>query len=175
MSDEPFATEAGLNAIESALGSLVPAGGPIDRDAILFRAGQAAARPGAAGRRAWQGLAASLALVALGEAALLAHRPPPTVVERVVVVRVPTPTPSPTVVIPERAVVREPERRPDEGMLAMGQTAYSRLAGQVMRYGLDGLPASPAGVGMISRAGPASSGRMLQEELRKLREPGEPL
>ncbi|GAC1450115.1 MAG: hypothetical protein NVSMB9_34370 [Isosphaeraceae bacterium] len=56
--------------IEAALRTLVPARSRLDRDRVMFLAGQAAARPSSrAGRRAWIGIAASLALSALGEGA----------------------------------------------------------------------------------------------------------
>ena len=46
MSHEPDSPESdpGLNALESALGSLVPARSRIDRDVIMFRAGEASAK-----------------------------------------------------------------------------------------------------------------------------------
>ncbi len=63
---------------------------------------------------------------------------------------------------------------PIERSLSLGQTAYERLAAQVLRYGLDGLPASPTVASSASETRPASSGEMLQEELRKLLDPGGP-
>jgi hypothetical protein len=36
-----------------------------------------------------------------------------------------------------------PAADPLGGALALGRTDYERLAGQVLRYGLDGLPAPP--------------------------------
>ena len=59
-------------------------------------------------------------------------------------------------------------------ILSLGQTAHERLAGQVLRYGLDGLPASPTVASPASGPWPASSGQMLQEELRRLLDPGDP-
>jgi hypothetical protein len=170
MSNEPIAPDPNLSAIEAALGALVPARSQIDRDRLMFRAGQAAARPSPSGRRAWIATAASLALVALGEAALLAHRPPPRVVERVIVVREPAPVAPPD----DRIVAEKPAPRPAAHPLSLGNTAYERLASQVIRYGLDGLPASPSAGWTDPRPWPPSSGLLLHEELRKILNPGDP-
>jgi hypothetical protein len=172
MSQEHVPSDPELSPIESALGSLVPARSRIDRDRVMFLAGQAAARPSTSGRRAWLSIAASLLLIALGEAALLARRPPPRVVERVVVVHEPATAP----VDPgaERAVAQAPASRPTESPRSLGHTPYERLAGQVLRYGLDGLPASPSAARTDSRPGPASSGQLLQEEIRRILDPGDP-
>ncbi len=62
---------------------------------------------------------------------------------------------------------------PIERSLSLGQTAYERLAAQVLRYGLDGLPASPTVASSASEPRPASSGQMLQEELHRLLDPGD--
>jgi len=174
MSNEPVSPspDPELNAIEAALGSLVPARSRIDRDLVMFRAGQASVRPSRLGLRAWNAIAASLALVVLGEGVLLAHRPPPQIVKEVVVVREPAPAP----VVPpvEQSVAEVPESLPIERSLSLGQTAYERLTSQVLRYGLDGLPASPTVASSTSEPWPASSGQMLQEELRRLLDPGDP-
>jgi hypothetical protein len=180
MSTEPVSPspDPELNAIEAALGSLVPARSRIDRDLVMFRAGQASVRPSRTGLRAWNAIAASLALIAFGEGVLLAHRRPPQIVERVVVVREPVtaPAPAPVPVVPavEQRVAEVPEPLPSERSLSLGQTAYERLTAQVMRYGLDGLPASPTVASPDSGPWPAASGQMLQEELRKLLDPGDP-
>jgi hypothetical protein len=63
---------------------------------------------------------------------------------------------------------------PIESSLSLGQTAYERQVAQVLRYGLDGLPASASVASPDSGPRPASSGQMLQEELRRLRDPGDP-
>jgi hypothetical protein len=173
MSNEPIspAPDPEMNAIEAALGALVPARSRIDRDLVMFRAGQASVRSSRSGLRAWTAIAASLALVALGEGVLLAHRPPPQIVEKVVVVRETVPVP--IIASLQRSVAEVPESLPIERALSLGQTAYERLAGQVLRYGLDGLPASPTVASPASGPSPASSGQMLQEELLRLLEPGE--
>jgi hypothetical protein len=174
MSNEPVspAPDPEMNAIEAALGALVPARSRLNRDLVMFRAGQASVRSSRSGLRAWTAIAASLGLIALGEGVLLAHRPPPQIVEKVVVVRETLPVPFVPPV--ERSVAEVPESLPIERALSLGHTAYERLAGQVLRYGLDGLPASPMVASPAAGLSPASSGQMLQEELRKLLDPGEP-
>ncbi len=87
MSNEPVPPNRELKAVEAALGSLVPARSQIDRDLVMFRAGQASVRTSRSGRRTWHLIAASLAVVALGEGILLARRPPPQTVKEMVVVR----------------------------------------------------------------------------------------
>ncbi len=75
-----------LTALEDALVRLAPASG-VNRDALMFRAGQASVR-----RRAWPIAAVASTLTAAGLAAVLLLRPP-TVLERVVLVE---PSPAPT-------------------------------------------------------------------------------
>jgi hypothetical protein len=174
MSNEPVSPspDPELIAIESALGSLVPARSRVDRDLVMFRAGQASVRRSRSGPRAWNAIAASLAIIALGEGVLLAYRPPPRIVEKVVVVR--EPARALIVQPPEPGVAEVPESLSIENSLSLGQTDYERLTAQVLRYGLDGLPASPMVASPASGPWPASSGQMLQEELRKLLDPGNP-
>ncbi len=169
MSDETNSTDPDLKAIETALGSLVPAQSRIDRDRVMFRAGQASVRRPRTGLLTWSAIAASLALVVVCEVLLTGRRPlPPTVV----VIREPAAPPIES--RSEPAAIDEPIAPPIERYLSLGQTAYERLAAQVLRYGLDGLPASPAIGSSAAGSRPGSAGQMLQEELRKLLEPGGP-
>ena len=161
-----------LNAIAASLGSLEPARSRIDRDLVMFRAGQASVRPSPWRRGAWNAIAASLALVALGEGVLLAHRPSPQVVERLVAVR--EPAPGPVVPLDEPSAAEMPVSLPSEAPLSLGQTAYERQVARVMRDGLDGLPASPTVASPDWVPRPTTAGEMLQEELRRLRDPGDP-
>jgi hypothetical protein len=170
MSQNPIDPE--LNAIAASLGSLEPTRSRIDRDLVMFRAGQASVRPSRLRRRAWNVIAASLALVALGEGALLVHRPSQEVVERLVVGGQPVQVPYVPPV--EQSVAAVTESLPSESSLWLGQTAYKRQLVQVLRYGIDGLPASSAVASPGSEPRPASAGQMLQEELRRLRDPGDP-
>jgi hypothetical protein len=178
MSNEPVSPspDPELNAIEATLGSLVPARSRIDRDLVMFRAGQASLRSSRLGPRAWNAIAASLAIVALGEGVLLANRPPPQIVKEVVVIREPVTAPAPLSVVQplEQSVVEVPQSLPIERSLSLGPTAYERLTSQVLRYGLDGLPVSPTVASSPSEPWPTTSGQMLQEELRRLLDPGDP-
>ncbi len=169
---EPIRPDDDLTAVAAALGALTPARSRLDRDRVMFRAGQASAagaRTSDPGRRVWAAIAASLGLIAAGEAAWLTYLPAPKVVERVVVIR--EPAPPPTARLAERYAA-DPAPAPSaialvEADPALGRTPLERLAGQVLRYGLDGLPASPP----TGWTGPESwgvpSGQLLQEELRK--------
>lgn len=176
-----ISTDPELSAVAAALGSLTPSRSRLDRDRVMFRAGQAsaaAARRADPVRRFWPAIAASLGLIAAGEAAWLACRPVPSprVVERVVVIREPAAPPA------SRPAVRdavEPAPAPPAAVLAgvdlaLGRTPRERLAGQVLRYGLDGLPASPP----ARWTGPASwtvpSHQLLVEELQKTLSQGDP-
>jgi hypothetical protein len=166
MSHEAVPTDRDLTGIEAALSALAPASSRIDRDVVMFRAGQAASRPVPRSRRGWMAATACFALVAAGEAALLARRPGPTPVERAVVFyEPPAPAPAPA---PQR------ETTPAEPASVMEPTAYQRLTWQVLRYGLDGLPATSPGTAEGAATQPALSRELLFEELRKDVEPGDP-
>jgi hypothetical protein len=175
MSHEHNALDPELSGIEDALGSLAPAQGRLDRDRVMFRAGQAAHRPSPLGRHLWVAIAATTGLIALGEAALLARRPTPQVIERVVVVREPA-LPS-DVPHDERTTTQAPPLQrllPPEGPSSLGSTAYERLASQVLRYGLDGLPTPLSGAGSDPVPWSIPVHQLLQEELQKILEPGDP-
>jgi hypothetical protein len=172
MSNETVSPDSGLNAIEEALCSLSLAGSRIDRELVMYRAGQASVHLSRTRRNVLGAIAASLALVAFGEGVLLARRPPAGIVEKVVVVHEPATAPAPILPSPNQKVAEAPVSLASEDSLSLGQADYERLSSQVLRYGLDGLPASP----MISApaSGPTSSGQMLRDELRRLLEPGDP-
>ena len=132
-----------VTAIESALRALVPSRSELDRDRLMFRAGQVSARSRLLTRWAWPSIAATLAIVAAGEGVLLATRPEPRVVERLVIVREPAPPPAaqpePVVILRENP----PNPSPDsESSWPMASDAL-RLRRQVLRFGLDGLPEPP--------------------------------
>jgi len=174
MSQERINVDSDLSAIEEAVGSLVPERCRINRDLVMFRAGQAAVRSLRRSRRPWIATAASLGLIALAEAFLLARRTPPQIVERVIVVREPA---RPSVEAPaERAVAASPIAPPltsPTGSLALGRTAYERLVEQVIRYGLDGLPAPAPTAWTGPEPQRAASRQMLEEELRRVLDPGD--
>jgi len=111
--------------LERALRGLRVARAPIDRDRLMFRAGQVAARRRT---RGWQCIAAAL-LVALGASVSLhgVPREPQQVVrvvERVVVQPVPTVSPMP-------AVTWKP---------SAGWIEYVRMRDEVVAKGIDALP-----------------------------------
>lgn len=176
MSREHESPDNELNAIESALAGLVPVRTRLDRDYVMFQAGQAALRTSQAGRRIWMALAASLGIIAVGEGVLLAHRPSPGVVEKIVVVREPAQAPvdAPTSSGMDTSAPRLASSYPSSGPLGMGQTPSNRLAWQVLRYGLDGLPASPPAASADSDPWPTTSRQWLEQELRKDLDSGDP-
>jgi hypothetical protein len=142
-------TEPELGPTEAALAALRPALGPIDRDRLMFEAGAASARAESSSRRAWQAIAAALALVAGAETLALATRP-----ERLVVVREPaTPREEVASKPPVEILARSPAPvAADEAPWTGGGEAIT-LRRQILRHGLDGLPELPP---LLSLSGPAS-------------------
>jgi hypothetical protein len=174
MSHEPIPPDPELNPIEAALDSLAPARSRIDRDRVMFRAGQATMRPTRPGPRVWMGITAGLTAIALGEAALLAYRPPPRIIERVVVVREPAPAPiHPPLEHAATQAPTPPTARTTTVSFGPGQIARERLAWQVLRYGLDGLPTPPSAERSGPERSPTFSRQLLQEELRGVLDPGD--
>lgn len=115
----PEFIDSELAAFEDDLRRLAPIAGRVDRDALLFEGGRSAAK---AGR--WRIATAGLAALSLTLALLLAVRPAPPVVERIVYIPV------------------EPEEVPEPSPIAPPRPAISRqaLIEQVFLRGLDGLP-----------------------------------
>lgn len=145
---------------ESALQDLRPLA-RLDRDALLFEAGRTAGRRSR--DRLWAGAAAGLALIAIGEGAILAARtrPEPRVVERLVVIREPTAEPAPV-------ETRSGDPKPAPALSwSLTESPRSRLQRQILRYGMDGLPPSPNG---SAAGGPsqATIGNLLRSELDAL-------
>ncbi|AGA25339.1 hypothetical protein [Singulisphaera acidiphila] len=174
--DEHNAVDPGLNAIENALGALTPSRSRLDRDRLMFRAGQVSARPTPIGKRLWIAVAAGTGLIALGEAAMLAHRPAPQIIEKVIVVRdreqpVVGDTPTTEPIVAQASAFRGFGDSP-----SFGPTAYERLNSQVFRYGLDGLPTppSPRANADSNKPLPPLTRQLWQEELLKTLEPGAP-
>jgi hypothetical protein len=129
--------EPNLSALESALAALKPAPAALDRDRLMYRAGQVSAR-----RRnwLWPSAAAALLLVSLGLGAALLARPKPAETIRVVYVEknpapesAPAPRPAPP---PEKAVALELPSLP-------ASAAYLRTRGEVLRWGAEALPEPP--------------------------------
>jgi hypothetical protein len=114
-----------LTALEAALAGLAPASGTVDRDAVLFRAGQAAAQRG----WFWPAWASLSTAAALMFGVLLAMRTPPS--PRVEYVYVPRETPE-----------LSPEPTPAAPVPTFTLPDYLRLQERVMEEGLDALPPS---------------------------------
>jgi hypothetical protein len=117
-----------VSALEAALAGLPPAPAGLDRDRLMFRAGLAASRrPG----WLWPGAAGVLGLATATLAVLLALRPEPVVVERVVYRDVPV------------RVERQPARETDEPSWGEEAGRYFQAREQLLGRGLDGVPVPP--------------------------------
>jgi hypothetical protein len=128
-----------LNALAEALTHLKPCPAILDRDTLLFRAGQASAP------HSWKWtLAAGVStLVAVGLGIALLLRPQPPSVVETVYVQVPapqTPTPEPQPVPP---TPETPALVSQEIELPPPQSDYQRLRDHLLRWGFDGLPRAP--------------------------------
>lgn len=138
MSEQPIDLE--LKAVADALAQLKPRPAALNRDALMFRAGQASAPRG----WKWPVATAASALVAIGLGVALLIRPQPPVVERTIVVKVtvpaaetPAPQPKPLTPTPDTAALVSQE--PDPSPLS----DYQRLEDHLLRWGFDGLPPAP--------------------------------
>ena len=138
-----------LNDIESALGRLVPIPSQLDRDALMFQAGSASARSASRGRWVWPSIAATLAVGLISESVVMAVRPGPRVIERIVVVREPVPetstSPTSNLGMPEaaRADSSRDALSSETPFLASSWPVtpeYQRIEDLVLRLGLDALP-----------------------------------
>src|SRR5206468_691136 len=99
-------SEPDLSALAGALRALTPRPATLDRDAVLFRAGQAAAPR----RWLWPAATAASAALALTLGLMLVLRPAPRPIERVVYVPVERPAPP----APAAPVAEEPSSVPAE-------------------------------------------------------------
>jgi hypothetical protein len=128
--------------VESALAGLKPAPAALDRDRLMFAAGQAAAP-----KRGWRWPATSAALfsLSLGLSAALALRPTPVETVRIVYlppdVKQAAPAPLPDVP-PAPAPRADPEARVADTTPTVGGD-YLRLRSQVLRFGVESLPDAP--------------------------------
>ena len=138
-----------LNDIESALGGLVPVPSRLDRDALMFQAGAASARSAARGRWIWPSIAATLAVGLISESVVMAVRPGPRVIEKIVVVREPVPASSTSTASdaasahPHPADVLSNARISEPASVASFWSVtpeYQRIEDLVLRLGLDALP-----------------------------------
>jgi hypothetical protein len=135
--------DEGLAELAAALAGLMPRPPDLDRDRLLFRAGQeSAARRG----RLWPWVAGLLAAVAAGLGALLVLRPAPQPLERVVYVPVKEEAPPVQPVAMRPAAPAMPADN-DEGASDAAERARLsafRLHRQVLRWGIDALPSARA-------------------------------
>ena len=178
-----------LKAIESALGELVPVSSRLDRDKLMFQAGAMSNRHPGRGW-AWPACTAALGLMVCGESFLLASRPAPRVVERVVFV----PAPESVAIAasarePETGAENAPHRKSEvpkvgESPLVASWPVvsdYRRFQAMVMRFGLDAVqePSSVAirsgGGDFSAGTGVAPAGALRSIELQKILKPGDPL
>ena len=152
------ADEIDLSAFAARLGALRPTM-ISDRDQILFRAGQASARAQPKPRsRFWPALAAGLATVAAGQGYFIAHQPKPAVVERIVYL--PCPLPTPTI----RVATETPRPSVPQPDLPVDPPAPFLWADHLARSRWDELPIPTL---ILPRRLPALSGRdLLRYELR---------
>lgn len=184
MPQERSRPENELNDLEAALGSLAPAASRLDRDSLMFHAGKISA--GARKRRrrdiAWPAIAASLALIAIGEAFVIHHQYSMQMNKNTIVVESPKIEPisprqgdSPSIARTEAnsAAVKVESRDRDDGFTILGtprsplnslqnapswlgESEYERLRRQVTTFGVDALPASPSlAVSTVASSTPA--------------------
>jgi hypothetical protein len=133
-----------LAALEKSLTALVPVPGRIDRDQLLFRAGQASVRTRP---WLWPSSTALLAVVAVALGTALAMRPVPAPVERIVYIKVlqsetpSEPTPSAIVESPSSGTVSSIG---DDRNLWAGAGEYLQQRNQAIRWGVESLPPGPS-------------------------------
>jgi hypothetical protein len=126
-----------LSRLENALRGLAPVPVQLDRDRLMFDAGRAIHPTG----WKWPLATGALSVVAVVLGVCLFMRPEPRVVERIVRVYVPAqPLPAPAPPTPG------PDSTPGEftspGPTLPGTSGYLQLQEQVLRWGLDGVPAA---------------------------------
>lgn len=172
--DSDRTNESGLTDFELALSSLKPVS-RISRDQIFLQVGQQHAQthlttqPHWSARSYWPAVAASLALVVIGQGVLLARRPSSEI--KVIYLGVPQPhtTESP---VSERSsqVSASPAMEFDHA----GPTAIDRLSWQLMHNGLDALPTTPM-MAFDPAEHPLSPGQTLEIHMHKFNGPGDAL
>jgi hypothetical protein len=136
MPQEPSDPE--VSSIEEALGQLRPARSRLDRDLLMFQAGAFSARSAAKRRWVWPSIAAALGFVALSESIVLSARPGASVV----VVQVPAPEEKSTSPVQVQILSQSaPSQSPVPDPWSPGDSQTLGLRRQVLRFGLEGLPA----------------------------------
>jgi hypothetical protein len=133
--------EPDLAALEAALGALAPAAGGLNRDQLLFRAGQASVRRG----WGWPCATGVMTGAAAVLGAILVLRPAPQGVQATHYVLVERPASESSAVVSDPAASRGSTLPPaTTGEPQHLQTSYFKLQNQVLRWGLDALPSPPA-------------------------------
>jgi hypothetical protein len=162
-----------MNDLEAMLGALPPARSGVNRDRVMFEAGRASGRRARRSQRGWALLSTALALISIGEGALLVKRGAPAEPPPVVAVQQTVESPKSSDALPASTEEHITAQSP-EPYLTSADSLRGRLAAQVLRYGLDGLPKSvPADWGESSRSILQSHGA-LPDDLRKELEMGGP-
>jgi hypothetical protein len=177
-------SEPNLTDIESALAGLVPVPSRLDRDQLMFKSGVASARSAPVRRWVWPSVAAAFAIGLICESLVMAIRPGPRVIERVVVVRepahaAPASAPSNTATLrPTPTDSLNDAHSSEARLLAFSwplTSEYPRIEDLVLRLGLDAWPERAAP--LLSRSDGAadsidmkaqSAGELRRLELEKL-------
>jgi hypothetical protein len=125
-----------LNTLASALASLSPSAGRLDRDQLLFRAGQASARRP---NWPWPTASALLLVLAAGLGIVAFRQGQPVITERVVYVQ---PEPAASLQVADRTAPAGSEelRAPASDALPSSPLSYYRLEQLASRWGVEGLP-----------------------------------
>ena len=153
--------------IEAALRGLAPSPSRIDRELVLGHATKSRSRR----PDPWRLVAAAMAMVAAGEAVLLATRPAERVVERVVYLDRTAPAtpvaanPAPLSPLPTPPPIRSAPRWDPFGVALAGRPDWGRLGGRDLVEGLDSPPARTVRDDTPPRALPTL--RALREELER--------
>jgi hypothetical protein len=125
-----------LSAFEAVLLPLAPSPSTVDRDRLMFLAGEASGRRSRHGAWLWPGTALAATALAGVLGVMLAFRPKPDVVERVVYVALPQQDIPPQTPDEGRATT-PPSLAADPSPLAV---EYFRLRRLVLARGLDAVP-----------------------------------
>ncbi len=147
-----------LTQVELALAGLKPAAA-LDRDRLMFRAGQASVP-----RRGWPWPAATATLLVLSVTlgGMLLKRPAPEVVVRVVSVPVPVPVPQSLPPAPSPSV--EPSVPATKASPAGDPLEYAQMRKEVLRWGVDALSSRPP---MVAVSWPPSTVGSLMHEIEQ--------
>jgi len=144
-----------IEATARALRELQPVSAAVNRDAIMYRAGQASA---ARRQWFWPAATATMMLVAICLGAVLAMHSPMAAQERIVYVYVPQSTEFPSPLAGAAYEQVNPAGSEAQARLASSEPAtspisYVLLREQVSRHGVDALPDAPSVMRIASPSG----------------------